>query len=81
MSKFKVSQKIYCHTPVYMIDDNRPVTRAGVFYTIIKVNDHKFYIIDDEHYSHSFQIDDYEKWFTNIYEERKQKLLKLNQTR
>lgn len=81
MSNFKVNQKMYCHTPVYMIDDNRPVTRAGVFYTIIRVNGYKFYIIDDENDSHSFQIDDYEKWFTNINKERKQKLLKLNQTR
>lgn len=81
MSKFKVNQKIYCHAPVYMIDDNRPVTRAGVFYKIIKVTDYKFYIIDDEHDSHSFQFDDYEKWFTNIKDERKLKLQKLNQIR
>lgn len=71
----KVGDKLYCHKCCIMDFNDERTTTIGVFYTIVEINldDKEFVIIDDNGDEHFFTMDDYDKWFYNIRELRRNK--------
>ena len=82
-TKLKVGDSVICHSLVIMKDSDGTDIRStiGKSYKIfgfrrMSDKDH-FYIIDDCGIDHYFPIDEYNRWFYNLKEERRKKLKKI----
>lgn len=75
----KVGDMLTCHSAVIMNDsDGTDIrTTVGRSYKIIKMIGDKLAIINDENGEHHFYIYNYNKWFYNLREERRNKLKKI----
>lgn len=78
-TKLKVGDMLICHSAVIMDGscgkDIR--TTVGRSYKIIRMVDNKLAIINDENSEHHFYIYNYNDWFYNLREERRNKLKKI----
>ena len=78
-TKLKVGDILVCHSVVVMNDsDGTDIrTTVGKSYKIIKIVGNKLAIINDDNGEHHFYFDNYNKWFYNLKEERRNKLKKI----
>lgn len=82
-TKLKVGDILFCHTKVVMDDGSGIKTTVGKSYKIIKLlyfqedGMYRVVIKNDFNEDHRFTFDNYNRWFYNLREERRQKLKKI----
>ena len=72
----KVGDKLYCHS-VCKLHSGENTTTVGNTYIVLGILDDSFNIIDDDNDDHYFSNYDYQKWFWDLRELRKNKLKKI----
>lgn len=75
-----IGDRLYCHTNCVMKGGGETTT-VGRFYIVIGLEDDSFMIKNDDNDEHFFEYDDYNKWFWDIRELRKNKLKQINECR
>jgi len=81
MKTVKIGDILICHSRCIM-DDKTITTTINKKYTITNINNFYLYIIDDFNDTHKFSLTKqnssyYQRWFTNVKKQRKEKLKKL----